>query len=264
LEAMAANIKQLQDSADKAEGLVAEKEQEKEKYVAQLEALIAGMRGEAASKRAEARKAAQVYARMQYEEELVKLESSVPKRPHNPFVMFTADIRTTSADVFGGLHVTEVNRKISTMWKDIGEDEKKVYTDRFAQENKKYKEWEFGEEGRETLSALNAIRIKMKASETELMGVDQSGATPPKQTRSTPAVTAKPEATAKPAAPVEPSFDDNVMLEAEKAGLAGQLRNLAGRPDVRASGKTSADLLAALKATGGMVNAAKRSLFGEQ
>jgi len=264
LKEMAAKIKQLQDSADKAEGLIAEKEQEKEKYVAQFDALIAGMRAEAASKQAEARKAAQVYARMEYEEELAKLESSVPKRPNNPFLMFTVDIRTTAAKDFDGLHVTEVNKKISTMWKEMGETEKKVYTDKFAQENKKYREWEETEEGRKTMSALSAIRIKMKASEKELMGVDQSGATPPKQQRSTPAVTAKPEATAKPTAPVESSFDEKVMLEAEKAGLVGQLRNLAGRPEVRALNKTDADLLAALKASGGMVNAAKRSLFGEQ
>jgi len=264
LKEMAAKIKQLQDSADKAEGLIAEKQQEKEKYVAQLDALIAGMRAEAASKQAEARKAAQVYARMEYEEELAKLESSVPKRPNNAFLMFTVDIRTTSAKDFDGLHVTEVNKTISTKWKEMGETEKKVYTDKFAQENKKYREWEETEEGRKTMSALSAIRIKMKASEKELMGVDQSGATPPKQQRSTPAVTAKPEAAAKPTAPVESSLDDKVMLEAEKAGLAGQLRNLAGRPEVRALNKTDVDLLAALKASSGMVNAAKRSLFGEQ
>jgi len=195
----------------------------------------------------------------------------VPKRPNNPFLMFTLDMWTTSASTFEGLPANQANKKICSMWKDLGEDEKKVYKDRFAQENEKFKGWEQSEEGRKTMSALNDIRIKMKASETELIRVDESGATPPKQLRSThcatttkPAATAKPTSSAKPTAPVEPSFDETVMLEAAEADLVGPLRNLAGRPEVRALNKTDAELLAALKATGGIVNAAKRSLFGEQ
>jgi len=57
-------------------------------------------------------------------------------------------------------------------------------------------------------------------------------------------------------------LEATAVAEAAKLGMESALRNLAARPDVAASSKSSADLLAALKASGGLVNPAKRALLG--
>lgn len=57
-------------------------------------------------------------------------------------------------------------------------------------------------------------------------------------------------------------IDITVLAEASKLGFEGQLKNLAGRADVVASGKSSKELLEALRSSNGLVNAAKHALLG--
>ena len=56
------------------------------------------------------------------------------------------------------------------------------------------------------------------------------------------------------------SFD--IITEAMEQGMEVQLRNLASRPEVVATGKNEKDLLAALVSCRGLVNVAKRALLG--
>jgi len=57
-------------------------------------------------------------------------------------------------------------------------------------------------------------------------------------------------------------LDEAVVAEATEAKLLEQLRNLAGRPEVLALGKSGGELLAVLQKHEGMVNVAKRALLG--
>merc|ERR1712196_522207 len=102
----------------------------------------------------------------------------------------------------------------------------------------------------------------------------QATATPVKRqsTRAT-ATPVKKQSTEATAAPVKrgrPSakpltefvLEEKVLEAASKADMLEQLHNLAGRPDVLALKKTPQELLDALTANNGLVNAAKHSLLG--
>merc|ERR1712062_214918 len=57
-------------------------------------------------------------------------------------------------------------------------------------------------------------------------------------------------------------IDDKVLKEASKLGMIAALENLAGRAEVISSRKGARAVLDALKASGGLVNPAKRALLG--
>merc|ERR1712129_275700 len=59
-----------------------------------------------------------------------------------------------------------------------------------------------------------------------------------------------------------PRVDDKVLKEATKLGLATALENLVCRPEITTSKKSARAVLEALKASGGLVNPAKRALLG--
>merc|ERR1712039_251688 len=52
-------------------------------------------------------------------------------------------------------------------------------------------------------------------------------------------------------------LDEQTLAEAAVMGLDAALRNLASRPEVVAAAKSSAEILAALQSSGGLVNPAK-------
>lgn len=60
---------------------------------------------------------------------------------------------------------------------------------------------------------------------------------------------------------VSPAIEEEVLQEASGLSLSAQLINLAGRPEVQALKKSSQELLNALRANDGIVNAAKRYLI---
>jgi hypothetical protein len=62
---------------------------------------------------------------------------------------------------------------------------------------------------------------------------------------------------------VGPQLDNKVLVKAQKLGLEEALRNLASRPEVMSSGKSTQKILDALQAKGGLVNAAKHVLLGK-
>jgi len=91
----------------------------------------------------------------------------------------------------------------------------------------------------------------------EEKGKEQKG----KEEETTPAKRARKAAPVKEQPAQDASIDADVLAEAEKAGLAAMLRNLAARPEVVALGKPSRALFDALKKSGGLVNPAKRALI---
>jgi len=280
LEALAAKIKQLEQEAT-----------QKETAVAEMEASIVAKRAEAVAKRAEARKVGQDYVRRQCEEALSKLDGSVPKRIANPFAVFRQECFAQMKDRQESSEKAECGarlKEISALWAALSDAEKKVYQDKYEQGNKKFKEWGDSEEGKRILAERNEVLRKVKAAEAEQLAgalgskaapaesatstpskgraAEQKAeveATPPKQRKVEPRVARPSVVPAKIVTSAEAPLDESIVAEAEKAELLAPLRNLAGRPDVRSLGKTDAELLEALKAHGGMVNSAKRALFGE-
>merc|ERR1711920_333203 len=222
------------------------------------EAAAAELYAQAKEKLAEAKKASHDYSRLQRDAALAQLEASVPKKPMNPWFMFTCEMRPT---ITAGRQA-DITKKLSEMWANLGVEEKQKYKDRFEEETKKYQEWVNSEEGREILHKRSEILRQCKAesagalaeataSHTEA-AKHRVSETPVKQRRVVPA-----------RAPqiAEPTIDEKVLERAGQSDLAPQLRNLASRPEIMALKKTPEELLDALRAHGGIVNAAKRSLL---
>lgn len=257
LEVMASRIKRCHEEADQAEALLTRTEAELMELVKQKEAKVAALRSSVEDKRAEAQRASQEYVRKQCEAALAQLESCAPTRPPYPYVRFTQDVK---------------HAKASQMWAQLSPEEKKKYYDRFEAETKKFKEWGSSEEGRKNLAERSEIFRRIKAEGKEELdkavaaaeggvtspakraSTEPTNVTPAKQRRAVPAGTPS-------AGGTEVQWDEEVLKEAGRADLLEQLRNLAARPDVRALGKTPQELWQVLKASSGMVNAAKRALL---
>lgn len=260
LEAMASNVRQLQQEA------------------VELEAA-------ALAKRSEAHKAEQEYMRRQSEEALANLEKNGHKSPPNPFMLFKTDMRSEMT----GLSFGEGIKKVGEMWRALSDEKKKEYKDKSDAQRSKFNEWSKSDEGQKMLAARSEALKQAKASGKEqLAGAAgeaaeetpakrqakakaslQVATTPPKESKRA-AHTSPVTLSIKVATPTKPvvtgslRLDETVVAEAEKAKLLVQLRNLADRPDVRALGKSGEELWVALKANGGMVNSAKRALLGSQ
>merc|ERR1712139_590577 len=67
---------------------------------------------------------------------------------------------------------------------------------------------------------------------------------------------------AKSAVQEEPTIPADVLKKAEGLNMADQLRNLMGRADVIASGKSPQEMLGALQSSSGLVHKAKAKLCG--
>mmetsp|Transcript_124617 Transcript_124617/g.357933 ORF Transcript_124617/g.357933 Transcript_124617/m.357933 type:complete len:335 (-) Transcript_124617:87-1091(-) len=191
----------------------------------------------------------------------------------------------------------QVDAKVKEMWKAAGEEERKPFEEQATKEKaeffQKQKEWQATAEFKEIEAAekLQEERAKAAEAEEKAKAEKESAKTPAKRAKkgekaaetptpkSTPAKRKPAEEAKKEAAPssaakrtrtaakdgAEPGMflDADIVAEAAKLELEGALRNLAGRPEVAGSGKKPSDLLAALKASGGLVNPAKRALLGQ-
>ena len=61
-----------------------------------------------------------------------------PKKPQTAFFMYLSDHREAIKKEFPELKVTEISKKASERWKELPEDEKKVYNDKVAEAKKQY------------------------------------------------------------------------------------------------------------------------------
>jgi len=280
LDASTFKIKRLQAEADEAEASFAVRAgqlEEAEARVAAIKADLASRRADIDAKRAASQKASQEYVRKQCEAAVAKLESDVPKRAPNMFIMFANDHREP------GIPTHEQNTKMKEMWSKLTPEEKQPYKKKYEAGMKLFLEWAESEEGQKNTSERKELLAKIKASAKDELGealaveeaappaqvspakrtkasdeakdtVQDSLETPAKQRR-----TSIPKALAFPSKPV---LDEKVTEAAGKADMLVALQNLAARPEVMALGKSSEELLDALKASSGMVNAAKRVLLG--
>jgi len=272
LEVMASKIKRLNEEAAQAEAAIADEV----KKLEELQARIAAMRADAETKRAAAQQASREYLKRKCEASIAQLESCIPKRPPTPWVMFRTEVSVP------GRSVLQQQSEIAEKWAKLSPEVKQKYNARYAEESRKFNEWGNSEEGRKNLRERNELLRQCKAEGTEelnnaLAATDSSqtdGAlkhTPTKRTKAvqdedTPtkgsAAKQRRVAPTRASPPIKgPALDEEILQEAEKANLVEQLRNLAARSDVLALGRSSQELLEALKAHNGMVNAAKHALL---
>jgi len=269
LESLAARIKALQAEADQADAAVTELEAAKIQRLKELEeqlererasadAAIAAKRTSASSKRAEANRASQEYVKKQSEAALAELEASIPKKPKNVYFLFLSEL-----DLKGT--TKERNKQSQELWNSKTAEEKQKYYEKAKEDLQKYNDWCVSDEGNKILTERNTIlKESLAASKEALAGALGGEDGQPSQAAKaleTPVKRSRPAPAARTAPSKEPALDENVAQEAEKADLLPQLRNLFCRPDVAALGKSHQELLDALKANKGMVNAAKHALL---
>jgi len=190
-------------------------------------------------------------------------------------------------------------KKMSAMWGALGDEGKQKYKDAYASEQREYNVWASSDEGRAILAKRHEVMMAQKgmlpkreartASAGEALAAAEAcvkdlgresspvgGGLHADRVDESPAKRAKvPDANATPqkqrsvARPVArlpivaatPEIDEEVLQEAGKLSLNAQLVNLISRPEVQALKKSSQEILDALKAKDGMVNAAKRFLL---
>jgi len=228
-----------------------------------------------------------------------KYQDLIPKKPMTAYFLFSQDAanREKAAEALKAAGTAEpamkqITGKLAEMWKAASAEEKAPFEERCKKEQveflEKQKVWQATPEFAEIEKAEKAQEEKRKqeaAGAEQPEGGEAKGkkrgrsvakeageaakakepkAKEPKTPAEKKARTAEARSARKErrgAAP-EPEIDAGVLAEADKAGLGGGLRNLAARPEVAASGKSPGEILAALRASGGLVHPARRALLG--
>jgi len=217
-----------------------------------------------------------------------KYEHLIPKRPKTGYFLFMQDAAkrekaTESLKAEGSeANMKQLTARLAEMWKAAPAEERAGYEEQSQKERAEFlerqKTWQATPEFAEIEKAEKEMAERRKAAEAdapaEAKGTKrgrkaEGEKTPsPKKAKAeaeagkpTPAARSAKRAKHSPEAP-EPAIDAEVLAEAGKLGFEAPLKNLAGRPEVVASGKQSREILAALKASGGLVNPAKRALLG--
>lgn len=193
-------------------------------------------------------------------------DENAPKRPAGgAYGVFLADQRENIKKSLPADHkITDVTKKASELWKNISEKEKKKYEDLYAKKMETYKTEmeEYKKNGGKVDEEEEEEAVEeAKTEPTPKKSSPKKRSAPAKPETEAKAPAAKRGRTASKATP-EVAIDASVLAEAEKLGWAGELRNLASRPDVLAAGKSSRILLEALKDSKGLVNPARRALLG--
>lgn len=203
-----------------------------------------------------------------------KYEHLIPKKPFTAYFLFSQDTaqreKALEALKEAGEEtgIKHVATKLGAMWKAAAADVKAPFEEAAKKAHadflEKQKEWQATPEFAEIEQAASKQAEKAaedgEKDQTPVKGtkrsksVSQSVAS---MLQATPAKRAKKTAEEKKS---DVAIDPDVLQESGKLGLEGMLRNLAGRPEVLASGKTSRQIFAALQASGGLVNVAKRAL----
>jgi len=180
-----------------------------------------------------------------------KKDKDAPKRPAGgAYGQYLATKRQEIKKMLPADHkITDVTKKASELWKAVPESEKKKYETMFKTANDEFHK------------AMEEYKATKAANAPE---PEAAAATPsPKKRKALRAHTGSAsKKSAKVAKTPSVDLDEDVLKQAQAAGFESQLKNLAARADVAALGKKDADLLKALKASGGLVNPAKRALLG--
>mmetsp|Transcript_71771 Transcript_71771/g.198125 ORF Transcript_71771/g.198125 Transcript_71771/m.198125 type:complete len:328 (-) Transcript_71771:87-1070(-) len=208
----------------------------------------------------------------------------IPKKPMTAYFLFSQDPAQREKAVAALREAgSEANNKqlaskLGEMWKAASAEDKAPFEERHKQEQaeflKKQMEWQATPEFAEIEAAAKKQAEQQKTEGQQEGGQESKGA---KRSRSS-AKAASPKDESKAGAQESPvsaakrakkatpakeeaAIDADVLAEANKLGLDCMLRNLASRPEVVASGKSSREVFNALQAAGGLVNPAKRALM---
>jgi len=185
----------------------------------------------------------------------------------------------------------QVDAKVKEMWKHAGEEVRRPFEEQAAKDKVdfflKQKEWQATAEFKEIEAAerLQAARTRdtepegegaktpaKRAKKGERLAAETPTSKGPEAKRRQPEQPRRDAAPAakrgrrsgqKAAAEAGVHIDAEVLREAATLKMEAALRNLAGRPEIAALGKRPSELLDALRASGGLVNPAKRALLGE-
>merc|ERR1711862_52308 len=161
-----------------------------------------------------------------------------------------------------GHKITDVTKAAGAEWKTLSEADKKPYEVKYEAKKEEYKKAMeqyvppvVEKNDQATPEKKPAGREKKQVS-AEKPGKrakpdKESSSSPPKRAKKVVAATSK-----------ELEIDASVLKEVETLNMVSQFKNLAARPDVKSSGKSHEDMLAALKSSEGLVNKAKTILLG--
>jgi len=167
-----------------------------------------------------------------------------------------------------GHKITDVTKKASEIWKTISEEEKAKWTTMYEKAKADYAE------ALEKFKAGGGVVVragKSAVAENNADEADEDVKDSPKKPRKKdagdvvkPSPKGKAAGKRKAVKPEEKGMDldEPLLKQARNLGFENQLVNLAKRSDVVSSGKSPADLLAALEGCGGLVNKARSVLLG--
>jgi hypothetical protein len=225
-----------------------------------------------------------------------KYADMMPKKPLTAYFAFSQDagIREKATEMLKAAGQAEptlkqLTSKLAEMWKADGNEEKAVFEERYKKEKAEFFErqraWQATPEFAEIERAEKAQEEKRMASEAadpeggEAKGKKRGRSAPKQETPKPKERQAKQvgseakqvgseakrskKAAGKTGCASTVELDAEILTEAAKLGLEGGLRNLAGRPEIVASGKKTRELLEALRASGGLVNPAKHAVLGQ-
>lgn len=192
-------------------------------------------------------------------------DANAPKKPvGGAFGVFQATNRDDIKKSLPADHkITDVTKKCAELWKAVSVEDKLKYQkefdgkmDTYKKQMKVYKESSIGEA--EVQGTPPRKRATAKSTpEKKPAPKRQSKEFEPDADKSSTKRGRAEKATLK-----EPLLDGATLAEATKLGYEHELKNLAGRADVAAAGKTPSEMLEALKVSKGLVNPAKRALLG--
>jgi len=202
------------------------------------------------------------------EEKKVKDENAPKKPAGGAYGCFLSDKRKEITDSLPqGSKVTDVSKKAGELWKAVSEEEKNKYEAIYKQKSEDYKAAleEYKKNGGQE---ANDAEEAEEAEEAEKVEDSKAPVKPEPKKRA--AKESKDEPAAKRGRKTketqetkeELTLDSEVCAAAAKLGFETALKNLAGRPEVKASGKSAQELLEALKSSNGLVNPARRALLG--
>ena len=218
-----------------------------------------------------------------------KKDPQAPKKPAGgAYGCFLAKNRAAFMKECSGQPVTAVTKLASAKWKELSDEDKKIYEEEFQKKKEEYQEAmksyvplssadgddEPPAKKRKTKEAKEGAAEAAKSKESK--AAEKADAKAAKAQAKAEAKEAK-EAKAKAKAEAKPKgkakakaadanagvkLEPAVAAKAEKAGWKDVLVKLAARPDVIASGKSQTAMLQALEKVNGLLHPARRALLG--
>jgi len=211
-----------------------------------------------------------------------KKDPEAPKKPAGGgYGCFVAKNRAAFMKECAGQPITAVSKIAGERWKALSAEDKKPFDDEYQTKKAAYlKEMESytppakveGEEGekktflqttKERIQAAKEAKEQAKNEKNDAKDAAKQAKVDAKQAKVVAKKgTARKSVKGAPKKPAGPELFPNVAAKAEKAGLTEVLLKLVARDDIKESGKTQLQMLAALEENQGLLHPTKRALLG--